>query len=78
MIAWNQPMLRIDGKYVIGLSAARHHMLLNPFSRDVLDAFADELADYEVNKHTFKVPLDWTVDATLLHGMVRARLAELS
>lgn len=77
VIAWNQPMLRIDGKYVIGLSAAKNHLLLNPFSGDVLATFAEALAGYEVNKRTFKVPLDWEVDAELLCGMAAARLAEL-
>jgi uncharacterized protein YdhG (YjbR/CyaY superfamily) len=77
VIAWNQPMLRIDGKYVIGLSAAKNHLLLNPFSGDVLATFAEALAGYEVNKRTFKVPLDWEVDAELLCDMAAARLAEL-
>ncbi len=77
VIAWNQPMLRVDGKYVIGLSAAKHHLLLNPFSSDVLAVLRDELADYEVNKKTFKVPLDWKVDGELLSAIVDARLAEL-
>lgn len=83
VIAWNQPMLRVNrkgdgkGKYVLGLSAAKHHLLLNPFSADVLAMFADDLADYEVNKKTFKVPLDWTIDTKLLLGITKARLAEL-
>lgn len=78
VIAWNQPMLRVNGAYVIGLSAATHHLLLNPFSADVLAAFADELSDYQVNKRTFKVPVDWKVDAALLQAMTKARLAELA
>jgi uncharacterized protein YdhG (YjbR/CyaY superfamily) len=78
VIAWNHPMLRIDDKYVIGLSAAKHHLLLNPFSGDVLAACADELAGYKVNKKTFAVPIDWHVDTALLHGVVEARLAELT
>jgi uncharacterized protein YdhG (YjbR/CyaY superfamily) len=77
VIAWNQPMLRLDGKYVIGLSVAKRHILLNPFSGDVLARFTEELADYEVNKKTFKVPLDWKVDTQLLGAIARARLAEL-
>ena len=77
VIAWNHPMLRLDGKYVIGVSVAKQHILVNPFSGDVLTEFADELAGYQVNKKTFKVPLDWKVDAKLLRGMVAARLAEL-
>lgn len=77
--AWNQPMLRaLDGRYVIGLSVAKQHILLNPFSGAVLDRFADALAPYECNKKTFKVPLDWDVDAALLNDLVDARLAEAS
>jgi uncharacterized protein YdhG (YjbR/CyaY superfamily) len=77
VMAWNHPMLRVDGKYVIGLSVAKRHILLNPFSSDLLVAFADRLAGYELNKKTFKVPLDWKVDTKLLRAIVQARLAEL-
>lgn len=78
VIAWNHPMLRTaDGQYVIGMSAAKRHLLINPFSGAVLDRLADELSDYEMNKATFKVPLDWKVDPKLLRALVAARLAEL-
>jgi uncharacterized protein YdhG (YjbR/CyaY superfamily) len=77
VIAWNQPMLRTNGKYVIGLSVASRHILLNPFSAAVLAEFADELREYTVNKRTFQVPIDWKVDSRLLCGMTEVRLAEL-
>ena len=76
VIAWNQPMLRIDGKYVFGLSASKNHLTLNPFSSDVLELMSSKLTGYKVNKHTFVVPVDWKVDASLLRAMVKARLAE--
>ena len=76
VIAWNQPMLRIDGKYVFGLSASKNHLTLNPFSTDVLELMSSKLSGYKVNKHTFVVPVDWKVDASLLRAMVKARLAE--
>ena len=76
VIAWNQPMLRIDGKYVFGLSASKNHLTLNPFSSDVLESMESKLAGYKVNKTTFIVPVDWKVDASLLRAMVKARLAE--
>jgi len=76
VIAWNQPMLRIDGKYVFGLSASKNHLTLNPFSSDVLDSMESKLSGYTVNKKTFIVPIDWKVDAALLRAMVKARLAE--
>ena len=78
VIAWNQPMLRSNGKYVIGLSVAKHHILLNPFSTEVLDNLAGELSGYEVKKRTIQVPLDWTVDQELLRTITAARLAELT
>ncbi|MEQ1701533.1 MAG: DUF4287 domain-containing protein [Ilumatobacteraceae bacterium] len=78
VIAWNHPMLRTNGQYVIGLSAAARHLLLNPFSGDVLARLADELRGYEVNKYTVRIPLDWTIDRSLLRAMVEARLAELA
>lgn len=77
VVAWNHPMLRRGSQYVIGLSAAKHHLLLNPFSGDVLAAFTDRLASYETNKKTFKVSLDWEIDAELLRGLAAARLAEM-
>jgi uncharacterized protein YdhG (YjbR/CyaY superfamily) len=77
VIAWNQPMLRLEKDYVIGLSVAKNHILLAPWSTDVLKKFAPKLIDFEVNKKTFAVPLDWKVDGSLLQAMVKARMLEL-
>jgi len=77
VIAWNQPMLRLDTQYIIGLSVAKNHITLNPFSSEVLESFAEKLSKYDVNKKTFKVPLDWEVNSTLLRGLVAARLKEI-
>jgi uncharacterized protein YdhG (YjbR/CyaY superfamily) len=78
VIAWNQPMLRVDGQYILGLSAAKNHLLLNPFSADVLVAFTERLSAYDVKKRTFRVPIDWVIDTELLLDLTAARLAELS
>ena len=77
VIAWNHPMLSVDGKYVLGLSVAKHHVLLNPFSADLIATFADRLAGYTTNKKTFAVPLDWTIDRALVLDLVETRLGEL-
>ena len=78
VIAWNQPMLRMDGSYLIGISAARGHLSFNPCSTEVLGSFADELGKrgYRVTRHIFTVPLDQDVHLPLVRRMVRARLAE--
>jgi uncharacterized protein YdhG (YjbR/CyaY superfamily) len=77
VIAWTQPMLRLDTHYIIGLSVAKNHITLNPFSGDVLESFTDKLSKYVVNKHTFQVPIDWKVDAVLLRALATARLKEI-
>ena len=78
VIAWNQPMLRSGAQYVLGLSTAKQHLLLNPFSADVLTKLADRLAGYHVNKRTVRVPVEWEIDEGLLHAITAARLAELA
>ena len=78
VIAWNQPMLRQDKAYIIGISVSKNHITINPFSSDVLELLAKKLIKYTVNKKTFTVPLDWKVDAPLLLALTKARIAELS
>lgn len=78
VVAWNQPMLRSGKDYVIGVSASKKHLTIGPWGDDPMTAFAADLADYETNKKTFKVPLDWKVDATLLNRLVRYRLNEIT
>jgi len=77
VIAWNQPMLRTNGNYVFGISAAKHHLLVAPWGKAALQELAPKLTEYKVNKKTIQVPNDWKVNATLLHDLVAARLAEL-
>ncbi len=72
VIAWNHPMVRIEGAYAFGMSLAARHILLAPTQPGVLDAFRPRLGAYVVNKKTFRVPLDWDVDAPLLADMIRA------
>lgn len=78
VVAWNQPMLRNDHGYVFGLSAAKNHITISPWSTNALEDLAPKLKNYVVNKKTFQVPADWKVDSTLLNALVKIRLAELS
>jgi uncharacterized protein YdhG (YjbR/CyaY superfamily) len=77
-IAWNVPHITLGKQYVFGLSAAKNHLTLNPWSNRVMDDFRPQLEQsFVVLKTTFQVPVDWDVDRTLLADLVRARLAEL-
>ena len=78
-IAWNVPQIHRGKDYVFGADAAQNHLTLAPWGTGTLEPFRTRLADagYVVNKLTFRVPVDWNVDADLLREMVAARLAEL-
>jgi uncharacterized protein YdhG (YjbR/CyaY superfamily) len=78
VIAWNQPMLKLDGQYVFGVTVLTNHILMAPWSKDVLAEFAPRLTDYKVNKKTIQVPVDWKPDTKLLRDMAAARIAEFS
>ena len=77
VIAWNQPMLKLGTQYIFGATVLKNHILLAPWSKDVLAAFSERLAGYEVNKKTFKIPVDWKVDKKLLRDIAAARISEL-
>jgi len=70
VIAYNQPMFTHAGSYVVGLSASTKHVSLNPFSADVVRAFADRFAAAMVTTHTFKWALDEPIDAALVAAIV--------
>jgi len=76
VIAWNQPMMQIDGKYVFGLSASKNHISMSPWSTDVIAKFAPKMKDLVLLKNIIRIPNDWDVDAKLIVAMVKARLAE--
>jgi uncharacterized protein len=78
VIAWNQPMLKLDGQYVFGLSVLTNHILMAPWSTDVLAEFGPRLSGYKVNKKTIEVPVDWEPDVALLRDMAAARIAEFA
>ena len=78
-MAWNVPHVYVSKTYVFGMSAAKNHLTLNPWSTAVMTDFAPRLSGngYVVAKTTFHVPVDWQVDHTLICDLVRARLAEV-
>lgn len=76
-LAWNTPQIQIEGKYVFGMSAAKNHLSLAPWSETVMANFADRLAPYETTKGLFKIPVDWDVDAALVADLIHAKKAEV-
>jgi uncharacterized protein YdhG (YjbR/CyaY superfamily) len=76
VIAWNQPMLRLNGQYIFGASVSKNHISISPWSSDVIEKFAPKMKDLDVKKKMVGIPNDWVVDVVLLQSMVRARIKE--
>ena len=76
VIAWNQPMIRINENYIFGASASTKRILMSPWSAAVIADFAPKMTDLVVLKKTIGVPNDWEVDSKLILALVKARLAE--
>lgn len=74
VMAWNHPFGKIGDRYIVGVSVHEKHILLGPWRTEVLTDLAAELAPYVVNKKTFKVPVDWKVDAHLMREIVELTL----
>ncbi len=72
VIAWNQPMVKYQGKYIFGLSVASNHILIAPFNSEVIDDFRPRLTGYKVNKKTIQVPVNWKVDRRLVQDLAAA------
>ena len=76
VIAWNQPMLKLGNDYIFGATAAKNHILMAPWSTDVLETFRDQLQHLDLKKKTIGIPNDWKVEEKLILAMVKARIAE--
>jgi uncharacterized protein YdhG (YjbR/CyaY superfamily) len=78
VIAWNQPMVKIDHDYVFGLSIQKRHILIAPWGTRALTELQPRLEAYTPNKKTIPVPLDWDIDEQLVADLVAERLIELA
>ncbi len=77
VIAWNQPILRTEKDHVFGASALKKYLLINPFSKAVIDTFTPKMKELRVLKHSITIPNDWEIDEKLLLAMAKARIEEI-
>jgi len=76
-ISWNVPTIHLNGQYVVGICAYKHHLTFSPFSPNVIENFKARLEKYVRKKNCFHIPVDWGIDEALLKDLVQARLDEL-
>ena len=77
VIAWNQPMVKLDKHYIFGASASTKHVLIAPWDQKVLKEFAPKFTEGNALKKTIQWPNDWEVDAKLIQAVIKASLSNL-
>jgi len=77
VIAWNQPMVKLDKHYIFGASASTKHVLIAPWDAQVLKEFAPKFKEGNALKKIIQLPNDWDVDVKLIQAVVKASLANL-
>jgi uncharacterized protein YdhG (YjbR/CyaY superfamily) len=70
-ISYQIPTFKLQGSYVVYFAGWKQHYSLYPASSQLVAAFKDELAPYEVNKGTIRFPLSETVPVKLIGGIAR-------
>jgi uncharacterized protein YdhG (YjbR/CyaY superfamily) len=70
-ISYQIPTFKLHGSYVVYFAGWKQHYSLYPASRELVAAFKDDLAPYEVNKGTIRFPLSKTVPVKLIGGIAR-------
>ena len=71
------PALRLDGRPLVGVTAAAKHLSLFPFSPAVVEAVAPDLEGFSLSKGTIRFTVDRPVPDPVLERVVSLRLAEL-
>ena len=72
VIKWGNPFF-VDPRFVYAYSAHKAHMSLAP-TAEALEAFRQELKDYDTSKHFLRLPYDKPVPEALLRKIAKYRL----
>ena len=72
-ISYSIPAYKLKGSLVIFFAGWKSHFSLYPATEGLAEAFAKELARYEISKGTIRFPLDEEVPAKLIERIAKFR-----
>jgi uncharacterized protein YdhG (YjbR/CyaY superfamily) len=76
MISYQIPTYKLHGGRVLYFAGWKQHYSLYPASDDLVEAFKDDLAPYEIDKGTIRFPLSQPVPVTLIERIAKFRAKE--
>ena len=77
VISYKIPTYKLHGGPVLYFAGWRRHYSLYPATDQVVAAFKDDLAPYEVNKGTIRFPLSEPVPVKLIERIAKFRAKEV-
>ena len=78
VISYQIPTYKLGGRPVIYFAGWKKHYSLYPATAQLVEAFGDELAAYEVSKGTIRFPFDSPVPVKLIEGIAKFRAKEVT
>ena len=75
-IGYQIPIFKLDGKPLVGFSAAKSHCTFQVMSPAVIAAHAADLEGYELNKGSVKFTPERPLPSGLVRKLVKARITE--
>jgi uncharacterized protein YdhG (YjbR/CyaY superfamily) len=78
VISYKIPAYKLHGNPVLYFAGWKRHYSLYPATARVIAAFQDEIASYEVNKGTIRLPLSEPVPVKLIGRIAKFRAKELA
>ena len=76
MISYNLPTYKLHGGYVVYFAGWKEHYSLYPASAQLVEAFKDDLAPYNVDKGTIRFPLSQPVPVQLIERIATFKAKE--
>ena len=76
-ISYQMPAFRLDGKVLVYFAAATDHCSFFPTSYPI-EAYKDELKNYDISKGTIRFQADKPLPVALVRKLVKARIAQIA
>jgi uncharacterized protein YdhG (YjbR/CyaY superfamily) len=77
-ISYQIPTYKLHGRPVVYFAGWKNHYALYPAGGNVVAAFADDLAHYEITRGTIRFPLSEPVPVKLIAGIAKLRARQVA
>lgn len=75
-ISYQIPALKLSGRAIIYFAGWKNHFSIYPLTPNLVEAFRDDLAPYELSKGTVRFPLSKPIPKALIEGIAKFKAAE--